>query len=393
MQKRKILILTDHYLPGSKAGGKLRLVVNLVEALGNNCDLRIITSDRDLGDSKPYESVRQDEWQQVGNAQVFYASRKSLRLMRLKQLINETPHDIRYVTSIFSPRFTIIPLLLRRFGLLIRKPFIVSMHGELAPRALRFKRLKKRFFLAIARLIGLYKGVTWHATNKSEEKDIRANMGEQVRIAIALEPLNPSLSDDQPRSYAKKSNDELSIIFLSRISPIKNLTGALDILAGVKGKISFNIYGPIEDAQYWKVCQEKIEQLPDNISVEYHGHVEGGEVINTFNRHHILLLPTHGENFGYVILESFIAGCPVILSDTTPWRGLADEGIGWDLPLEEPDKFRKALQQMVDMDNKEYQHMAARAREFGIAFVKDHSRLEAYHALFNKALEYYDSNG
>jgi glycosyltransferase involved in cell wall biosynthesis len=34
------------------------------------------------------------------------------------------------------------------------------------------------------------------------------------------------------------------------------------------------------------------------------------------------VLPTIGENFGYVFLEALAAGCPLITSDRTPWTTL-----------------------------------------------------------------------
>ena len=37
-----------------------------------------------------------------------------------------------------------------------------------------------------------------------------------------------------------------------------------------------------------------------------------------FQEYDLLFLPTKGENFGHVILESMSAGTPVLISDTTP---------------------------------------------------------------------------
>jgi hypothetical protein len=33
-------------------------------------------------------------------------------------------------------------------------------------------------------------------------------------------------------------------------------------------------------------------------------------------------------------VEAWSAGCPVLVSDRTPWRALAADGVGWDVPLE-----------------------------------------------------------
>ena len=39
--KKKILCLTDHYLPGYKAGGPIRSIANLVEHLGDEFEIYI----------------------------------------------------------------------------------------------------------------------------------------------------------------------------------------------------------------------------------------------------------------------------------------------------------------------------------------------------------------
>ena len=53
-------------------------------------------------------------------------------------------------------------------------------------------------------------------------------------------------------------------------------------------------------------------------------------------KHHVFLFPTLGENFGQVILEAMTAGCAILISDATPWRGLQEKGYGWELPLAQP---------------------------------------------------------
>ena len=42
---------------------------------------------------------------------------------------------------------------------------------------------------------------------------------------------------------------------------------------------------------------------------------------------------TRHENFGHAVVEAWAHGRPVLLSDQTPWRGLAELDLGWDLPL------------------------------------------------------------
>ena len=63
-----------------------------------------------------------------------------------------------------------------------------------------------------------------------------------------------------------------------------------------------------------------------------------------------------------MILKALCAGCPVLISDQTPWRDLEENGVGWDL-LSKPEMFRQVLQQYVDMNNDEYVKSSESARE------------------------------
>ena len=47
----------------------------------------------------------------------------------------------------------------------------------------------------------------------------------------------------------------------------------------------------------------------------------------------LLVLPSHNENFGFVIPEALASGTPVIASDRTPWGITEETGCGWRYPF------------------------------------------------------------
>jgi glycosyltransferase involved in cell wall biosynthesis len=186
----------------------------------------------------------------------------------------------------------------------------------------------------------------------------------------------------------KKNLGKMKLIFLSRISRMKNLDSAIMMLDELKGEVEFNIYGPCEDQSYWKECERLNNKLPGNIRVQYLGPVANDRVIDIMAEHDIFFLPTLGENFGHVILEALVAGCPVIISDRTPWRGLEARGIGWDIPLEKPEQFKAVLQQCIDMDDQTYKLWSERARDYGLKFCTDENIVQQNRDLFRKALSF-----
>ena len=362
----RILTFVGYYFPGYKAGGPIRTLANMVDRLGDEFQFKIITADRDFGDTKPYPGIRIDGWNSVGKADVFYMSPGRRSLSDFRRPLCSTEYDVLYLNSFFSPHFTIKPLLLRRLGLIPDRPLIIAPRGEFSPGALGLKSLKKLVYITVARAFGLYKGAGWQASSEHEETDIRQWFGSNARVIIA--PNLPPLINaaDKPKAVKGKTKGCLKIIFLSRISRMKNLDGALDMLKELKGKVEFNIYGPMEDKLYWAECQKIISSLPENIKVKYRGSIAHDKVGAVMREHDLFLFPTLGENFGHVILEALCAGCPVLISDQTPWRDLEEKGVGWDLPLSKPEMFQEVLQKCVDMNDEEYVKWSERARGYGL---------------------------
>jgi glycosyltransferase involved in cell wall biosynthesis len=179
----------------------------------------------------------------------------------------------------------------------------------------------------------------------------------------------------------------VKFLFLSRIGPMKNLQFALDALASLSAPAELHIYGPIDDPPYWDECQRRIAALPQNVRATYHGAVAREHVPQIFREHDFLLLPTEGENFGYVLLESLTAGCPVIVSDRTTWRDLHDKGVGWAIPLEDRASWRQTLASCAEMDSPTHAAMSLRAREYVQAWLAQSDPRTATTEMFQSLVE------
>lgn len=337
--KSKILIFLSYYLPGYKSGGPVRTVENLINSLHSYFDFYIITTDRDLGDSAPYQNITTQQWTQVGNAKVFYIDRSQKKASFYKTFLNKHSFDLIYFNSFFNLDFTIKPLLaLKRIK--NPPPFLLAPRGEFSQGALQLKYLKKHLFLSIGKWI--YKGAMFHASSKYEKQDIL-----QALPHIKKENIYIALNIPQKHGFIpaspERTDSTLKLVFISRINPKKNLDYALKVLQKVNVKAIYDIYGPIEDEAYWKECQKLIQTLPDNIKCNYKGTVTPNNILKTFAKYDLFFFPTKGENYGHVIAESLAAGTPVLISDQTPWRNLRKLEIGWDLNLENMESFREKL--------------------------------------------------
>lgn len=385
--KKKILIICNYYLPGFKSGGSLRTIVNMVERLSDEFEFKIITLDHD-GDKIRYKNIEVNKWCQAKNAQVFYLSQDAIKLLNLRKLINDTQPDAIYLNSVFAT-LTIFVLILKKIGQLPECKIVLAPEGELSVGALGLKAEKKKVFLKAAKITGLYNNLIWKTTSELEKKEVELLTSKFEKIFIASNmPAGILLENYRQNEKPLKTYENTRLIFLSRHMPKKNLNWFIKLLSTVKLKaeqyLTLDIFGPIEDAGYWRESQELIKELPANVKVTYKGSVSYNQVLSTLFNYHYFVLPTLGENFGHVFIEALAAGCPVITSNRTPWLGLDEKQIGWDLPLEKPQQWLEVLDRCISTDQAEYKQISSNARSFATDWLLNSNVKEAT----RKVLEY-----
>ena len=394
MPKKKIIAFIDWYVPGYKAGGGQRAFANMVSYLRDTFDFYIITRNTDFLEVTPYEGIESNKWVERNSGEyVYYCPEGEISKALYKQLLDEIKPDDAYVNGVYSWKFSILPLfVLKQF----KGKIVLGTYGMLASTAINIKKGKKQLFLRIARLIGLYKKVLFHATSEKEIEDIKLAFGAKAHVQMA-----PHLPVKELPDFRKitKTNGQLKLISIARISPEKNTLFALERLLDlghIEGYIIYDLFGPIYDKLYWEQCQQVINQLPTNIAVNYKGVVNGNLVLDLFTQYHALFMPTRGENFGYVILEGFMAGRPVLISDQTPWRELEQEKCGWDVSLESEMQIEKSsesrgesdwskvLSTLMEMQQEQFDSLCQGARKRAEDFINDPELKEGNVSLFKK---------
>lgn len=352
----KILCVTDFYLPGYKAGGPIRTIANMSDLVRDKVDFLIVTRDRDLGERTSYANVSVDAWQIVGNGPVYYASPRNFSVRAISKASFD--FDILYLNSFFSYRGSIAPYLKFRN----RTRILIAPRGEFSRGAMALKALKKSAFVALLKILGLYRDVYWHASTAMEAQDIeRVFPHAKGRIHLAVDPV--VLETGAPVPEPVERGNALSIAFISRISPKKNLDGLLRILSLIERDTDLTIYGPVEDKHYWDRCQALITTLPNNVRVTYAGSLKADCVSSAFAQHDIFAFPTHGENFGHVIFEALRVGTAVMLSDQTPWE--ADpSGAVTVIPLSAVDDWKNAVEAAADRTADERRRVRAATLDY-----------------------------
>jgi glycosyltransferase involved in cell wall biosynthesis len=156
----------------------------------------------------------------------------------------------------------------------------------------------------------------------------------------------------------------------------------LQVLQQVKATITLQIVGPVENEIYWKTCLEAIRSLPLHIKVNYLGAMPQAALEALIKQQHLFILPTTGENFGHAIFEALSCGRPVLISDQTPWRQLATQQAGWDVPLAAPEKFAELIEQLAACNQSEFDSYAKAAWLYAHHFIENAVARQQYFKLF-----------
>lgn len=377
VKKPRLAVLIDWFDPAYKAGGPVRSISNFVSNLKQSFEIFVLTSNADL--NGPLLLNKTNEWVEhpSGGFQVCYLTHEKQSVKNISSILREISPDFVYLNSMFSIRFSLVPLYLKWAGKISAK-YILAPRGMLKDSALSFKPMKKKLFIWLFQKSGWHKLVRFQATDPIEHCDILARFGAVQVIELSN---FPGLVASEHLTIEKNSK-ELQLLFVGRIHPIKNLHLLLQSLQSVRGKIKLSIVGVMESQEYWDQCKELISELPKEIEIKYLGDLPPEALKKVYQEHQVFVLPTQGENFGHAIFDAFAYGRPVLISDQTPWKNLESQKAGWDLGLADLNKYSEKIQEMLEWTDEVYQEWSEGAHRLALDFVNNSDLVKSYHKLF-----------
>lgn len=343
----RILVVIGGYIPAEKFGGPVTSIVNLVDALGDDTEFYIIAGNHDYGSKSVLKGIHSG-WNNVGKAKVIYLADNEFNNKKLNSITLDVHPDLIYLCSIFSYNMNFPMLDIAKKHLI---PVLFAPRGELCRNAFAQGKAKKIVFMKYLHISRKLKNVFFQATSEEEYSAIM-HFFKHAKEKIFLLPNMPCGVSKQIQHH-KKEKGKANFLFLGRIHPIKNVLFALKALSNAQGTISFDIYGPIQDALYWGKCQAIILSLPPQIKVEYKGTIPPGKSKEIYVNYDCLLFPTLNENYGHSIAEAIASNCHVIVSrGTTPWDDIDGNG-GKAISLDNVKGWTNAINEIVDMDSTE----------------------------------------
>ena len=359
MDKLNILILATGYYPAKTYGGPVSSIQNLAMLLKDDCRFYVVTRNHELHDSKKLEGIR-DGWCTRDECEIIYLDDSKMNVRGIVEASRASRVDFSVV---FSQSF--FDYCLNFAGRKISKeldiPFLIAPRGEICPGAFNFKRWKKVPYTALWKR--LYdRGRTYYfVTSDEEHGEVVSRLGASEDRIFEMSNV-PSIGSGRDRAAPKKQG-HVKLIYLSRIHPKKNLRFGIEMLVRSGIDAELDVYGPLEDKDYWNACLEAAGDS-SSLSVEYKGLVDHEKVIDTFSDYDAFLFPTLSENYGHVIAESLSAGCPVIISDQTPWTPVNENGAGWAMALDDEDGYISVMRRLATMTNDEWNSLSCAARAY-----------------------------
>lgn len=347
----KVLIFLKGYFPALSYGGPPVSIKNFSDLMYKDLDLYLITKNHDKDSNIPFIELTDKKWMTKENLKVKYLPDKDMSYRGLKASIEELSPDLIYLNSIFQLKVTLSICLI---GNRKKIPILLAPRGELNSNALKMKGLKKSIYLKTFKNLLTNKFVYFQATSYQEKLAIKDVLNVSNRRILDL-PNIPSLpTEKNVREINLKKEGILKIVFLSRIHPKKNIHFILEALKHVRGLIEFDIYGYIDDKSYHNKVLKEAHNLPKNISIRFMGQLQREQLFKTLSKYHLFVLPTLSENYGQAIVEAMLSGCPILISDQTPWSDINYHGGGWAISLENVHNYSKIIQKMINMNQGEF---------------------------------------
>lgn len=214
-----------------------------------------------------------------------------------------------------------------------KTPYVVSAHGMLDDWCMAQGAMKKRLHLALASGTMLNRARAVHCAAEEEARQVAQHTTAPTRVValpMDLAPFSPLPGPALAREKLGLRDGVPTLLFLSRLHPKKGAEHAIDALHHLRNRgvdADLVLAGPPQDEAYATSLRERVARHQLDTHARFVGMVDGPLKISLYQAATALVLPTSQENFGFVLLESLLAGTPVVTTRGVDlWRELEASG-------------------------------------------------------------------
>ena len=200
-------------------------------------------------------------------------------------------------------------------------PYILRPCGMLSGYTWRKSRLKKRIFWWMAERTNVLRAAGFHVTSREEREEVL-----RLGVTVPVEIIPPGIENEAwvapvdsgwLRRQCPQAGDRPIVLFLSRLHPKK---GIIDFLLPAFAKLQTDAYLAMAGGEdphapgYAKTVEKEIHRLGLRDHCQLLGQIPPQQRWQAFDGATLFILPSHTENFGFVVAEAMARGSPVIVT-------------------------------------------------------------------------------
>ncbi len=254
------------------------------------------------------------------------------------------------------------------------------------------KSFKKRLYLAIKGRRFLEQAAAVHCTAQAEreqsEKWYPNGRPVVLPLIFDLEEYvdlpGPQLAR-QAFASVFPSPVQPVLLFLSRLHPKKQVDLLIEAAGELRRRgVAFKLLiAGTGDEPYEAQLRELVKERALTEQIAFVGFVTGKEKVSLYQAAHIFVLPTHQENWGFVLLESLACGTPVITTKGVDiWPELESTG-GAVIADASPDAIADAIVALL-ADDQRRQSMGVKGRDWVLQNLTVERVLDRYEQLYRE---------
>ena len=319
----KILHIVQTYVPAYHLGGTIKSVHELNKWLvKKGAEVTVYTTDINGPEDL---NVPVNQLVDLDGVKVFYFKHSFPRAWSYSKYLrralaeNAKNFDIIHSTGVFLMAATLGAYYAKKFN----KPLIISPRGSLMVEPLKKKSpLKKRIYISLIEKRNLASASVIHFTVDSEKKDYLEDGLPLKKAVVIPNGFDPEeFKEKSPLGFFREkfgiSSDKKTILFLSRLSPIKGIDTLIPAFAEVikKNAEAVLVLAGSDDRGYKKIINQLIKKYNLSRYVIFTGLLIGEDKISAFQDSDVFVLPSYSESFGNVVLEAMYFGLPVVITE------------------------------------------------------------------------------
>jgi glycosyltransferase involved in cell wall biosynthesis len=331
-----IFQITPAYKSATVYGGPSMSVSKLCEVL--NTSKTRITVLTTTANGKKELNVRTNSLNKVEDVAVYYFKRYTkdhthfspgLLLHLIKEIKELKKNDIEQPVVHIHSWWNTVALLSALTALWYKAPVVVSPRGMLTPYSLYNRH--SCFKSIIHECMGkhLLKHCYVHATTDKEKEDISKTIKSVKGIFIIPNFVVLAKNPFTIKPIQKDKNNNINLLFLSRIEEKKGLDILIKALAMTNLKWQLTVAGDGE-VHYINQLKQLSRLLDIGNNINWIGSVNHLNKFDMMKENDLFILPSHNENFGNVVIECLSVGTPVIVSTEVGLASFVKEHLlGW----------------------------------------------------------------